>query len=377
MKKSVGDGLRLLFKGQYTLTFDQIDFPIRDIPLRKRLNLILQYLQFRTRPIRRLGIPPILQIEPTNACNLGCLTCAVGGDIMDRPATNISFNMFKRIVDQVKDHVCFLAFWSWGEPFINKNACQMISYASDQGLTVHTSTNGHFFHTRERARQVVQSGLKSLIFAVDGLDQETYEQYRKNGDLKRVISSIENVVAERKALGMKTPLITFRFIVMKHNEHQVGQVREFAERLGVDMVTFRSAVVQRAETINLEKTLTPDAPDYQQYRYRGSPEKEHGVRHRKFSCRRPYANLTVFSNGDVVPCENDFNGRTAYGNLTQHSVHDILASESAKAFLRGFRDNSDQYEFCRTCEFHDLLHETANVETQILNQEYYDYASGD
>ena len=54
------------------------------------------------------------------------------------------------------------------------------------------------------------------------------------------MTSIENLVAERKALGARHPLIIFRFIVMKHNEHQVGQIKDFAQRLGVDLVTYRS-----------------------------------------------------------------------------------------------------------------------------------------
>ncbi|MDY0092628.1 MAG: radical SAM protein [Candidatus Vecturithrix sp.] len=368
--------LPLFFQGKYTLSFDQLEFPLRHLPLRKRLNLLVQGLQINIRPGSRIGIPPILQIEPTNTCNLRCLTCAVGADIMERPSTIMSFDMFQNIIDQVKDSVCFLAFWSWGEPFINKEACRMIRYAKDQGIIVHTSTNGHFFTTRERARDVIHSGLDSLIFAVDGLDQATYEKYRKNGDLQRVMTSIENLVAERKALGAHHPLIIFRFIVMKHNEHQVAQVKNFAQRLGVDLVTYRSAVVQRSGKIDLENDLTPNSAEYQQYDYDGVPQSTHRVKHQSFSCHRPYANLTIFSNGEVVPCENDFNATSSFGNVMQQSLRDILSSPRANAFLRGFRNNPDQYTFCRTCEFHDIKHETANVETHILNREYYEHTRG-
>ncbi len=366
-------GTQLLVRGYVSLTFDQLEFHLRNLPLRKRLNLLVQGANIITRPIHRIGLPPILQIEPANVCNLSCLTCPTGAEIMERPATLMPFEMYRNVIDQTKGHVCLLVFWSWGEPFIHKDAFRMIRYATDQGISVHTSTNGHFFNTKERARQVIETGLNSLIVAVDGLDQPTYEKYRKGGKLKLVIKSIENLLSERAAARAKHPLITFRFIVMKHNEHQVNQVKNFAERLGVDVVTFRSAVVQRGE-VNLEGDLTPLATQFQQFDYEGSPSSEHRVRRHHFYCHRPYANLTVFSNGDVVACENDFNATVPFGNVADQSLHEILSSARSKSFLRTFRRNPDQLPFCRLCEHHHLKHSTENVHTYILNREFYNYA---
>jgi radical SAM protein with 4Fe4S-binding SPASM domain len=373
LKKISQTCAQLLFRKCYTLTFDQLDFQLCNLPLRKRLNLLIQGAQLLMRSVRRIGFPPILQIEPTNMCNLRCLTCATGTELMRRPEALMSFEMYRNIIDQVKNYVCLLVFWSWGEPFINKDAFRMIRYAKDRGILVHTSTNGHFFATKERARQVIESGLDSLIVAADGLDQPTYERYRKGGNLNLVIKSIENLVAERTLAGAKHPLITFRFIVMKHNEHQVNQVKGFAERLGVDVVTFRSAVIERNE-VNLEDELSPVSEEFQQYDYKGTPIKEHRITQHRSYCHRPYANLMVFSNGDVVSCENDFNATVPFGNVTEKSLHEILSSARSRSFLKAFRYDLDQFSFCRTCEVRDIKHHTANIKTYILNKELYNYA---
>jgi hypothetical protein len=174
LKKISQTCAQLLFRKCYTLTFDQLDFQLCNLPLRKRLNLLIQGAQLLMRSVRRIGFPPILQIEPTNMCNLRCLTCATGTELMRRPEALMSFEMYRNIIDQVKNYVCLLVFWSWGEPFINKDAFRMIRYAKDRGILVHTSTNGHFFATKERARQVIESGLDSLIVAADGLDQSAH-----------------------------------------------------------------------------------------------------------------------------------------------------------------------------------------------------------
>lgn len=360
-------GTQLLFRGRYPLTFDQLEFHLHSLPFRKRINFLIQGLQLMMRSVHRIGFPPILQIEPTNVCNLRCSLCATGAGMPTRSPSFMPFELYRKVINQVKDYVCLLVFWSWGEPFIHKDAFRMIRYAKDSGLIVHTSTNGHFFNTKERARQVIESGLDSLIVAVDGLDQPTYEKYRKGGSLKLVLESIENIVSERVAAGVEHPRITFRFIVMRHNEHQIDQVKDFAERLGVDAVTFRSAVVRRGN-VTLEETLTPFSDEFQQYQYKGLPATELRLRQYRFSCHRPYANLTIFSNGDVVACENDYNDTLPLGNVLDQGLHEIISSAKSRSFFKIFRRNIDQFSFCRTCESHDMKYPTANVQTHVLNR---------
>ena len=363
-------GAQLLFQGRITLTFDQLEFHQHDTPFLKRLNFLIQGIQLMTRSVYRTGIPPIVQIEPSNICNLRCLTCATGAGLVRRPAVLMPFGMYRRAIDQIKDYVYLLVFWSWGEPFINKDAFRMIRYAKEKGLLVHTSTNGHYFNTKEQARKVIDSGLDSLIVAVDGLDQPTYEKYRKGGNLQSVINSIENLVAERSSAGAHHPLITLRFIVMKHNEHQVDRVKDFAKDLGVDVVTFRSAVVRRSN-IDLEDRLTPLALDFQRFNYAGDPSSVNRIKGLNNYCHRPYANLTIFSNGDVVTCENDFNATLPLGNIAHQSVCKILASGVTRNFFRKFRKNLDNFSFCRECENRDIKGHSANVQTLILNREFY------
>lgn len=367
LRRAVKIGTQLLFRGHYTLTFDQLEFPLRNLPFRKRLNFLIQSMQWMMRPVHRIGFPPILQIEPTNICNLHCALCATGAGMLTRSHAFMPFDLYRKVIDQVKDYVCLLVFWSWGEPFLHKDALRMIRYAKDKALIVHTSTNGHFFNTRDLARQVIESGLDSLIVAVDGLDQPTYEKYRKGGRLNLVLESIKNLVSERAAAGVEHPRITFRFIVMRHNEHQIGRVKDFAERLGIDVVTFRSAVVQR-ENVNLEETLTPLSGEFQRYHYSGLPATGLRLRQNQFSCRRPYANLTIFSNGDVVPCENDYNDTLPLGNVSDQSLHEIISSAKSRNFFHVFRRDLDQFRFCRACELRDMKYPTVNVRTHVLNR---------
>jgi radical SAM protein with 4Fe4S-binding SPASM domain len=360
---------QLLFHRRVRLSFDQLDFVHNGSPFLKRLNFLIQGAQLVTRSTRRIGIPPILQLEPCNTCNLRCLTCATGARLVHRRAAAMPLGMFKNVIDQVRGSVYLLVFWSWGEPFLNRDAPKMIRYAKDSGLLVHASTNGHFFDSRDKAAAIVESGLDSLIIAVDGLDQQTYTKYRQGGDFAKVIASIEQVVAVRASLGTKHPRITFRFIVMKHNEHQVGEVRRFAESLGVDVLTFRSAVLRRS-VLDLGDSLAPLAPEYRRFRYE-TDDSELGAQKRSRNyCHRPYANLTVFSNGDVVACENDFNAAVPLGNVTRNTVRQILSSATTRSFLKTFTGDLERFDFCRECENRHMDGHSANVQTIVLRESY-------
>jgi len=356
---------RVMFQRRLSLRFDQLDFECDNSTFLKRLNFLVQGLRIKTRSVHRLGIPPILQIEPSNVCNLRCLTCPTGAGLINRPAAMMPFPMFRSVIDQVKDYVSLLVFWSWGEPFLNRDAFNMIRYAKDNGLLVHTSSNGHFLDSREQARKVVESGLDSLIIAADGLDQKTYEKYRKGGSLEKVIRSIRNIVSERASLGVDHPRITFRFIAMKHNEHQLEGVRTFAEGLGADAVSFRSPVLRRPD-LDFEDRLAPLQPEYQRFSCHDSPSGSGRLKLDKNYCHRPYANLTIFSNGDVVACENDFNSTAPFGNVAHDSVRRILSSETPKAFLKIFRRDLDNFSFCRECENRYIRGHSANVRTIAL-----------
>lgn len=368
IRKNIGATAGLLFKGRVAFSFDQLYFQQQNISLKKRFNFFLHGLHYMLPMKGKISIPPILQLEPANICNLKCLTCATGAGLVKRPRATMPFGMFKDIIDQVRNHVFLLVFWSWGEPFVNPDACRMIRYAKDRGLLVHTSTNGHFFDTKDKARMLVETGLDSLIVAVDGLDQQTYEKYRRGGNLQKVISSIENIVSERKLLGGQQPRITLRFIVMQHNEHQVDRVESFARGLGVDAVSFRSAIVRRS-VLSYDKTLTPLGADFQRFSHKGENLYDNKLKRLNNQCQRPYANLTIFSSGDVVTCENDYNGVLPLGNVTDQSIQQILNAPASRNFFRVFRKNLDNFPFCQECENRQIeCGETANVKTYMLNR---------
>jgi sulfatase maturation enzyme AslB (radical SAM superfamily) len=119
---------------------DRIRYRFDGVPLKKLLNWILVEASARVRTPKPWGFPTILQVEPTNRCNLRCTLCPVA-EGLERPSGHMELDLFKSLIDQVGEYVFLILLWEWGEPFINPRIYEMISYAKQRGIKLVTSTN--------------------------------------------------------------------------------------------------------------------------------------------------------------------------------------------------------------------------------------------
>ena len=176
------------------------------------------------------GFPFTISIEPTNKCNLKCLECPTGNETSKRKTGYIDIDLYKKIIDEVKDYTIYQMLYFQGEPFLHPDIFKLIKYADDNKIITSTSTNGHFLNTENNER-IIQSGLKKLIISVDGTTQDTYEKYRVGGKLETVLNGIEDLILIKRKLKSKYPLIIIQFLVFKHNEHQLKETLEILEMI--------------------------------------------------------------------------------------------------------------------------------------------------
>jgi len=160
------------------------------------------------------GRPPVLTIEPTNLCNLRCPLCTTGNGEMTRAPGQMNLNTFKHILNKMADDIFFLLLYHQGEPYLNKDFLEFVRLAKKKNIYCTTSTNAHYF-SEQNIRDTIASGLDSMIVSIDGVTQETYEQYRVKGSLEQVIEGSRRFMQIKKELKSKTPLIAWQFLVMK------------------------------------------------------------------------------------------------------------------------------------------------------------------
>ena len=326
---------------------DARHFLARLTPLRM-WNMLQVYTSYHvTRVLKRpvqWGLPMTISIEPTTACNLRCPECPSGLRAFSRPTGNLKGNFFRNTIDQLSARLTWLIFYFQGEPYINPEFLEMVSYAHQKGIYTITSTNGHFLND-ENDRKTIESGLSRLIISVDGTTQETYEQYRKEGSLEKVLEGARNIVKWKRKLNSNTPHVIFQFLVVKPNEHQIPEVYRLAKEIGVDEVKLKTAQVYDYANGN---PLIPINETYS--RYAKQPDGTYRIKNKLLNhCWKLWHACVITWDGMVVPCCFDKDATHRLGNLHERSFKEIWQNGSYTKFRTQLLGGRDKIDICTNC----------------------------
>ena len=336
-----------LFRTMKIYTPDALNF-IKKLTPRRLWNLAKIFLSYHLtrwtgRPIQ-WGMPMTISLEPTTACNLRCPECPSGLRAFTRPTGNLKEDFFRKTVDELHRDLLYLIFYFQGEPYINPKFLDMVKYARDKGIYTITSTNGHFLND-ENARRTIESGLDRLIISVDGTTQETYESYRKEGNLEVVLQGACNVVKWKKQLKSKTPHLIFQFLVVRPNEHQIPEIYRLAEEIGIDEVKLKTAQVYDYEHGN---DLIPTQGKYA--RYEEKPDGTWRVKNELLNhCWKLWHACVITWDGLVVPCCFDKDATHRLGDLKQVSFREIWQGADYQQFRASLLKGRDQIDICTNC----------------------------
>lgn len=311
----------------------------------------------RTKDPRISGLPISVSIEPTTACNLRCPECPSGLRSFTRPTGNLKQDLFKQVIDELSQDLWALTFYFQGEPFINPSFLDMVRYASDKGVYTSTSTNAHFLD-EANAEAAVRSGLSRLIISLDGTDQQTYEAYRKEGTLSKVIDGAERIVKWKKKLKSLSPHVVFQFLVVKPNEHQIPDARALAKRIGVDDLWLKTAQIYEPKD---DHPLIPTQDQYARYRRNASGVWEVKQKRRiltrdpgsspglEDNCWKMWHSCVITWDGRVVPCCFDKDAHHVLGDLRKNSFREVWNSDAYNAFRGTLLKSRSGIEMCRNC----------------------------
>ncbi len=298
----------------------------------------------RKKPVQ-WGLPVSISFEPTTSCNLRCPECPSGLRAFTRPTGMLQKDFFRQTIDEIHKELLYLIFYFQGEPYLNPGFLEMVRYAADKKIYTATSTNAHYL-TDENAKKTVESGLDRLIISIDGTTQDTYKQYRVGGNLEKVIQGAKNIVKWKKELNSKTPFIFFQFLVVKHNEHQVEEIKQLAKEIGVDEVRFKTAQVYDYE--NDPNNLIPSLDKFSRYKKdsKGVYQPKNKLANR---CWKLWHSNVITWDGLVVPCCFDKDAMHRLGNLKNESFKTVWHNDNYKQFRSELMMGRKNIDICANC----------------------------
>ncbi len=302
------------------------------------------YLSARTGRAMHRGMPLSLSVEPTTACNLRCPECPSGLRSFTRPTGNIALDLYEHVLAQLAPDLIFLTLYFQGEPYIHPHFLEMVRLAASKGLYTISSTNAHFL-TEENARATVESGLDRLVVSLDGLSQETYESYRREGNLEEVLSGLRRLLKWKKRLKSHKPHVVLQFLVLRPNEHEIPALRKLARELGVDELQLKTAQIYEYENGH---PLIPTNLRYSRYKPAGNGRwvLKKNIKNR---CLRMWQGAVLTWDGRVLPCCFDKDARHQLGQIPLRSFREIWKGENYDAFRQKLLRAREGIDICRNC----------------------------
>jgi MoaA/NifB/PqqE/SkfB family radical SAM enzyme len=282
--------------------------------------------------------PKQVCLDASTICQLRCKSCP-NASLKFRKGIGLGYLKFADFQGFIQKNpkVKSIELSNWGELFLNPEITSIIRYAHEKKVRL-TAFNGTNFNdvTDEILESLVLNKFYAISFSIDGCSQETYSQYRSNGDYNKVVSNIRKLTALKSKYKTQFPLLYWQFIAFRHNEHEIRKARSFAAELGAnfrlklswdDLYTESFSTVENSEVVKNETGLGVSNREeyYQKY------SKDYIAD----TCLQLWFKPRINFDGKLLGCSVNY--WEDYGNVFEQGLKSCLESERyqyAKKMLR-------------------------------------------
>lgn len=281
--------------------------------------------------MRQTKVPPSLQLEPTNHCNLDCICCS--RKTMKREKGYMDFSLFQKIIDEAAViGVRRVHLYLHGEPMLHPRAVDMITYIKASGLGITMPTNGMLF-TEDKILKLLGSGLNSsdyIIFSILGHSKEVHEKIMRGVNSEKVRTNLRIFLQLRRQHKVNGPIIEAVFYRMPENAHEATEFEKYWRGI-VDHVHPVAEISRQFADYSLDNASIP---------------------RRNKTCKNLWERMTIFWNGDVTTCIADLDAKYIAGNLKKDTIRTLWNSEILLNFRQLHKDGAfRQLDLCASCDW--------------------------
>lgn len=300
---------------------------LRHNTLRKMSNLTCAEWEMRRGKTNLKSRPYMIKIDPISFCNLSCPGCPSAFTSRTGNNGKMNFVLYKKIIDELKDHLYKVSLYAWGEPLLNKEIYKMVDYATQNNVGVVISSNLNLF-SQWHADQMVESGLEHLIVAIDGPTQESYSRYRIGGRLDKVIDNLRILKEAKREYKSKFPVVEMQFLLTEENRSEIPAMKELSNNLRVDRLVFKSFY------------------DEEKSRFSSPFAKK-----RKNKCHWLWQSMVILWDGSVTPCCFK-NTKPKVGSVVSDSISEVWNSQvyvKSRELFCGDKISDEANKECTHC----------------------------
>lgn len=249
--------------------------------------------------------PKKVRLDLCNMCQLNCVECYMRkqhDEIKEKVGFGyVSFENFKKFVDE-NPFLEEIETSNDGEIFLNPDLDKIIEYAYKKDIRL-TASNGVNLNTlsEKTAEYLVKYKFQFLTLSIDGASQETYSQYRRNGNFDKVIENIKMINHFKQKYNSEFPILNYKFIIFGHNEHEIETAKSLAKSLNTFIHFVPNGAPEYSPVKNQEKvknvSLCHDLEDPLENNY------YHYITYNSwFRCSFLFTEPQINPHGDLIGC---------------------------------------------------------------------------
>lgn len=278
------------------------------------------------------GFPLVLNIEPTNACNLRCIFCPRQITAGRLGVHFLSLAIFKRIIDEAVAYprLIMLNLHKDGEPLLNRDLPEMVAYAKEKNAakTIHLNTNGTLLASTCGER-LLAAGIDDITISIDAASTRTYHALKKSDRYEHLVQGVKDFIKLRNKTGART---TIRVKIMECDLIPAAEIKAF-HALWADIADEVQVTGLHDWSGAIEHLRITDETS------------EH-----RFPCALLWYALAVNSNGEVSICNVDWNYSGIVGNVHDQDLHTIWNGRPLKALRQAhLQSRWGQAPVCGQC----------------------------
>jgi MoaA/NifB/PqqE/SkfB family radical SAM enzyme len=301
-----------------------------------------------------------VRLDASSVCQLKCPSCptGTGATAKELGLGYLKFEDFKDFI-HANPYVAHIELSNWGEVFLNKDLIKILAYAYRHNVCLYIANGANLNYIREDvARALVKYKLRRLMCSIDGASQETYVQYRINGNFDQVIKNIKTINYWKAQYRSPYPQLKWQLVAFGHNEHEILKAKKMAKELNMSFFLKLSwadlynlpdfSPVKNKELVGCETGLGVASRKGYLAKY-GEDYVEHTC------CWDMWVTPQINYDGRMLGCPIDYWGD--YGNVFDAGLEVCLNSEKmsyARDMLMGKREAKKGIP-CTTCNVYHRL----------------------
>ena len=300
-------------------------------------------------------------LEITNHCNFRCHFCPLA--VSERSPEYMDTKLAKSIIQQLYENGYrnTLCFHLLGEPFLHPDINEILEYSSKKHFKTLILTNGSFFNKRN-LESAFNNSLNEIVISMQLINPRFFHLRGSSIKWKHYLQSIRRAI-NYKLIGNTSTKLRI----------SVGIRKESIVYAYEDYYPHNSQINLKDDLLNLfTKIQALDSDDVKEkinsttIPFIGHLElapglsisiKQMGNWRRLYTEKKtnkgycPYIGneLGVLSNGKLVNCHLDYDGRTSFANANQNSLVDIFSGTEYKKVFEAYVNHGLLPKGCQNC----------------------------